>query len=174
MREMGYKFEIISPDIDEKAIRLSDPRELTVAIAKAKNAAVLGRINDPSIVVTSDQVVVCNGVIREKPIDASEARNFLESYSHHPAETCTAVVVTNTATGVSRVVVDIAKIYFRSIPDDVIDKLIDEGNIFRASGGFISEDPLIDPYVIKIEGTQDSIMGLPKELTKRLIEEVCG
>ncbi|MBI3633719.1 MAG: Maf family protein [Candidatus Vogelbacteria bacterium] len=174
MRDMGFEFECISPDIDEKSIRFTDPKELTMAIALAKSEAVLGRIDEPAIIITSDQVVVCNGEIREKPVDTKQARDFLKSYSDYPAETCTAVVVKNTKTGVLQNGIDIAKIFFKPIPEEVINKLIEEGNIFKAAGGFISEDPLLDPYVEKIEGTEDSIMGLPKDLTKRLIDGVCA
>ena len=172
LRGMGYDFEIISPDIDEKAIRHPDPRELTTAIATAKNEAVAKRVGEPAIIITSDQVVICNGEIREKPVDEAEARKFLNSYSTYPAETCTAVVVTNTETGKQERGIDIAKVYFKFIPEEVIDNLIKEGNVMYVGGGFMSEDPLLDPYVLRMEGTLDSVMGMPKELTKKLIDSV--
>ena len=36
-------------------------------IANAKADALLSKVTEPSILITSDQVIVCNGVIREKP-----------------------------------------------------------------------------------------------------------
>jgi len=54
---MGFVFEIVSPDIDEKAIRRDDPRELVEAIAQAKMDAVLQKIDGDAIVITSDQVL---------------------------------------------------------------------------------------------------------------------
>ena len=40
-----------------------------------------GKLPKDSIILTFDQVVVCDGELREKPIDESEARKFLKSYS---------------------------------------------------------------------------------------------
>ena len=40
-----------------------------------------GKLPKDSIILTFDQVVVCDGELREKPVDESEARKFLKSYS---------------------------------------------------------------------------------------------
>ena len=77
--------QFVSPDIDEKAIRDSDSEKLCQKIAVAKCEAILkeyeGKLPKDSIILTFDQVVVCDGELREKPVDESEARKFLESYS---------------------------------------------------------------------------------------------
>lgn len=36
LEELGYKFDTLSADIDEKAIRDSDPSELVLKIGRAK------------------------------------------------------------------------------------------------------------------------------------------
>ena len=98
LESMGYEFEVMSSDIDEKAIRFDDPSVLTLALANAKADALLARIHEPAILITADQVVAWNGTIREKAKDENEAREYLRSYAAHPAETVAAVVVVNTAT----------------------------------------------------------------------------
>ncbi len=170
--EMGYDFEVATADIDEKAIRLTDPRKLTLAIAEAKNVALRSRLSEPCILITADQVVVCNGQILEKPVDGDEARKFLHLYASYPAETYSAIVVTNTDNGKTTEDVDVAKIYFKPLPEEVIDQMIEVGDIMQASGAFFHDDPLLQPYIAKYKGTLDSIGGLPKDLTKKLIEEV--
>lgn len=72
---------------------------MTVMIARAKAAALLPRISSPSILICSDQVIRCNGEIREKPESVEQARQFLESYRTHPPECIDGVVVYNTLTG---------------------------------------------------------------------------
>jgi len=91
---MGYRFETMAADIDEKAIRHDDPRRLTLLLAHAKADALLPRIHT-GLLITSDQVVMCNGAMLEKPDNSEEARRYLEGYAQFPAETVTAVVVTN-------------------------------------------------------------------------------
>lgn len=174
LERMGYKFEIMSSDIDEKSIRHDNPKQLTISLANAKADALIPKITEPAILITFDQVVMWNDEIREKPEDEEEAREFLRGYSSHQAKTVTAVVVTNTATGERREGVDVAKIFFSGIPESIIDKLIDGGDIFSCAGGFSIENPILKNYIEKIEGSTDSVIGLPKELTERLIKEVRG
>ncbi len=172
LAEMGYEFETVSPDIDEKAIRRDDPKQLVLALAAAKSAAIRGRLKEPAILITCDQVVVCGGRILEKPRDEAEAREFIRLGGEHPAETMAAVMAVNTAKLKAAAGVDIAKVWFRPLPAEAVDAIIRKGEIFQCSGGLDVEDPLARPYLIKQEGTTDSILGLPKELTRHLIEEV--
>lgn len=72
---------------------------MTVMIARAKAAALLPRVTTPSILICSDQVIRCNGQVREKPESKEEAIQFLESYRTHPAECIDGLVVYNTLTG---------------------------------------------------------------------------
>jgi len=97
--ELGVTFEIMSPDIEEKIIRLENPNELVMAIANAKADALIPEIKEPAILICSDQVVLYKNKIREKPIDEKEAREFLQSYANVHPETIGAVVVVNTETG---------------------------------------------------------------------------
>ncbi|MCX6744329.1 MAG: Maf family protein [Candidatus Parcubacteria bacterium] len=172
MRELGWQFTVMTADIDEKQIRDDTPEKMVVAIAKAKAAAILPKISEPSILITADQVVRCNGEIREKPVDEDQAREFLESYKFYSAETISSIVVTNTQTGKQVSGIDLAKIYFKPLPKQVIDALIDKGDVFKSAGGFIHEDSLLSQYIDHLEGTSDSIDGLPLALLEKLITEV--
>ena len=166
---MGYGFAVMPAHIDERAIRSEDPGALTLALAHAKADALLPQIHAPALLITSDQVVVWQGTIREKPAHAEEARVFLRGYAEGPAETVTAVVVTNTATGVRRQGVDRATVWFRRIPEVVIAQVIAQGDIFAHAGGFSITDPLLKAYIERMDGTAESVIGLPTALTRRLI-----
>ncbi|XP_016686986.1 7-methyl-GTP pyrophosphatase isoform X2 [Gossypium hirsutum] len=152
LAEMGYEFSLMSADIDEKGIRKEKPEELVMALAEAK-------------------VVVYEGVVREKPANEKEAREFIKGYSGGHAATVGSVIVTNLKTGFRKGEWDRVKIYFHKIPDEIIEKLIEEGAVLHVAGGLIIEHPLIMPYVKEVVGTTDSVMGLPKALTEKLIKE---
>jgi septum formation protein len=169
---MGYAFAVMPAHIDERAIRSEDPGALTLALAHAKADALLPQIHEPALLITSDQVVVWQGTIREKPAHTDEARAFLRGYAEGPAETVTAVVVTNTATRVRRQGVDRATVWFRRIPEEVIEQVIAQGDIFAHAGGFSITDPLLEAYIEHVDGTADSVIGLPTALTRRLIHAV--
>jgi len=172
LTEMGIPFDVLTADIDEKAIRDPDPSALVLKLAQAKAQAILPKIGEPAILITADQVVVSNGAICEKPQDADEARKFFSQYPSHPPECINGLCVTNTATGKSVSASDCTRILFRPIPDDVVEAWINEGRIFKAAGGFYAEAPEFAPYVVSIDGPPDSCSGLPKELLRSLIEQV--
>ena len=172
LKEMGYEFEVMAADIDEKAIRHANPKELVLALANAKADALVPKITEPAILITADQVVAWNGQIREKPENEEEAREFLQTYYQAPAEAINGIAVTNTATGKRLVATDSTIIYFKAIPAETIDRFVKREDIYRRAGGFAIQDPEIEPYIEKIEGTVDSIIGLPKALVEKLIQEV--
>jgi len=172
LEDMGYAFEVMYARINEKAIRFEDPKELTLALARAKADAIHPRIKEPVLLITSDQVVVCDGVVREKPENEEQAREFLQSYGKHPAETVTAVLVMNTKTGERAEGVDIAKVWFRPIPKNIIEKAIVNEDIRNCAGGFSIIDPLLKKFIVRIEGERESIIGLPKKLTKELMHQI--
>lgn len=172
MEELGLSFAILAPDIDEKAIRRDTPEELVMAIAEAKAEALVSKVKESAIIITSDQVVLCQGEILEKPRSKDEAREFFGKYVKLPAETIGAVVVTNTTTGKRVKGIQKAKIYFKPLPKDVIERHIESGKALRGAGGFQIHDGELKNYIDRIEGTFDSATGLSKELVLSLIKEV--
>lgn len=109
-----WHYDVIVPDIDEKAIRNPDPHLLPVVIAKAKATAILSRIDDsrgPFVLLTADQIVLFGCEVREKPSNEVEATEFLSSYSEREVSTVSAVVATHYPSGTANVM--IFKINFR-------------------------------------------------------------
>nr|GLL18179.1 maf-like protein DDB_G0281937 [Ipomoea trifida] len=164
---MGYEFITMSADIDEKGIRREKPEDLVMALAEAKGDAIISKLqngepqeNDaiPTLLVSADTVVVYEGMVREKPSGKEEARQFMKDYSNGHAATVSSVIVSNLKTGV------------RKGEWDKVE--IEEGRVLYVAGGLIIEHPLVLPYVKQVVGTTDSVMGLPKALTERLIKEV--
>ncbi len=173
-QEFGFDFEVMSPDIDEKAIRSNSPSDLVMAIANAKADVLVSKIKEPAILICSDQVVLYEGKIREKPVDEKEARKFLESYTTVHPETLGAVVVVNTKIGKRASGLQKSKVYFKPLPKKIIDEHIKNGVSLKGAGGFSIHDPTLKDHVDHIEGGFDSATGLSKELVKRLIIEVGG
>jgi septum formation protein len=171
-QELGIDFKIMSPDIDEKAIRHNKPSDLVMAIANAKADALLSVIKEPAILICSDQVVLYKGQVREKPVNEKEAREFLLSYKDTGPETLGAVVVVNTETGKRASGLQTSKICFKPFPIDIINEHINSGMALRGAGGFSIQDPILRDYTDHIDGGFDSATGLSKELVKKLIKEV--
>ncbi|ONH96836.1 hypothetical protein PRUPE_7G155200 [Prunus persica] len=180
LAEMGYEFTILTADIDEKSIRMDKPEELVMVLAEAKADAIISRLQSTSqpdedahatLLITADTVVVYEGIIREKPSSKEEAWNFIKGYSGGQAAVIGSVFVTNLKTGKRKGGCCRAEVYFHVIPEEIIDSLIEEGITLDVAGGLMLEHPLISPFVEAVVGTTDTVMGLPKEFTEKLIHE---
>ncbi|KAB1220634.1 hypothetical protein CJ030_MR3G009416 [Morella rubra] len=153
--------------------------EQTILISADTAEAILQRLPigdyvkdaEPTLLLTCDQVVVYEGAVREKPSSKEEARQFLKDYSGGHAATVGSVLVTNLKTGFRKGEWDRVEIYFQEIPDEIIEKVVEEGIVLNVAGGLIIEHPLILPFVKQVVGTTDSVMGLPKALTEKLMRE---
>ena len=177
LRELDLTFTVAKPGIDEKAIRFEDPTELVLALGKAKAAALLEGERgaqyrqDGALIITADQVVVCEGQILEKPEDEAEARRFISRYGTSPPSTVGSCVVTDALSGSQWHTVDEAKVVFAPIPAATVDALVAEGDIFYCAGGLMVEHSLVQPHVQRMEGSMDSVMGLCKASVTRLLGE---
>jgi len=182
----GFAYEVRTADIDEKAIRHAAPEELVLALGGAKADAILAKLaaeappapggggGGDGYLLTCDQVVVHEGRILEKPEGEEEARRFITGYARAPAATVGSVVVTRLATGARRAALDLATIHMAPLPAADIDALIAEGEVLWCAGGLMVEHPLVAPRVTRIEGAQDSVMGLSAYLVVRLLLQAAG
>lgn len=169
----GYKFEIMAPHIDEKAIRHEDLYEIPLRLARAKAEALLPRIKEPVMLITADQVIVWNGELREKPRDFTEARRYLETFSgsEYPAECVNGIMVTNTETGRSKLEREISKVFFSKIPQETIEEFLNQGTMYKYAGGFTPQSPIIRPC-LRIDGTLDSVLGLPMAIVEKCMKKL--
>ena len=123
------------------------------------------------LLITCDQVVVHRGIIREKPTSASEAREFIRGYGLDPPSTVGSTMVTDLSSGKSASAVDVNTVVFDEIPDDVVNAIVDEGKCMFCAGGLMVEHPLLQPYLKRIEGSMDGVMGLDAQTVERLLNE---
>lgn len=182
LADMGYEFTVMSADIDERAIRREEPEQLVKALAEAKAEAIKQKLHGDSapvtdgdqhalLLITSDQVMVSKGVIRERPRSAEEAKEFIKGYSGDRAFAVNFVLVTDLSTGATRGGWDVPEIRFQHIPDEFIDQVVNQGDMTCVAGGLKLTHPSVQPFVKELVGTVDSVRGLPRELTEKLIRE---
>lgn len=121
------------PDLDEKQLgdRSGDPEQLVRLLAKAKADNLLEKQlpEGYSIVLTSDQVVTAHGQILEKPESEEEARRFIRSFGGSSCSTVGSIALTHIPTRKQVVGVSVATLYYDPIPEQVIDELIEQGDV---------------------------------------------
>ena len=180
-------YEVAVADIDEKAIgdRTDSPKDLVMAIAVAKADAIVRKmaaelgpdmdgqwpIAKDTMLVTCDQVVVHDGVVREKPESKDEAREFIRGYGVSAPSTVGAIVVTDLETGGRCVAFDRSTVTFAPVPEEIVEFLVNEGECMNCAGGLMVEHPKMAPLVTELDGAMDSIMGLGKRVVGGLLME---
>lgn len=183
LNNMKLTFDVVKPNIDERSIgdrsSADNARELVLLLGEAKADNIIGLLTPEQkasfdVVITADQVVTHKGEILEKPASPEMARSYIRSYGQAPCATVGSIVLTHIASGVRVQGTDTATIFLREIPDSVIDGLIEEGEVFYCAGGLMIEHASVQPYIERIEGSLDSIMGLSETLLKRLLDEMLG
>ena len=128
------------------------------------------------VILTADQVVTHGSRILEKPNSADEARMYVGGYADgEPVSTHGAVVLYHHPSGVRVSGIDTASVYFRSTIStcDLVDRLLhDDAPVLGCAGGLMIEHPYVREHVIRTVGTEDSIMGLSKDLVGRLLVDL--
>lgn len=171
LEEMGYEVDVMPSHIDENAIRHDDPSKLALMLAHAKADALIAKITPPAILVTAYLIVEINDQIREKPLDVDEARQFLRECSQAECICIAGVVVTDCASKKRFEGTDRASVWFDPLPEALIGELIASGDVYGWGGGFQAFDPRMKSYISRFVGEPETIMGLPKTLTARLLSD---
>jgi septum formation protein len=127
------------------------------------------------LILTGDQVVVAQNKILEKPESIDEARSFVQMYSQNPPSTVGACVITHIPSKVQVVGVERATIHFKPTiaSSNLVDRLLeDSAPILSCAGGLMIEHPFVKEHVDNIEGTEDAVMGLSKDLVMTLLHNI--
>mmetsp|Transcript_14331 Transcript_14331/g.26829 ORF Transcript_14331/g.26829 Transcript_14331/m.26829 type:complete len:95 (+) Transcript_14331:367-651(+) len=87
-------------------------------------------------------------------------------------QTVAAVVATHLPSGRQQSEVDICSVHWGGIPDEAHDTLLSKEEVYWSCGGFLIEDEDFVRHVEYIDGTLDSIRGLPVKATKKAVGAV--
>jgi septum formation protein len=201
LKEMGVDYSIVVRPIDERNCgdrEMDAPPELVQKVAQAKMDHLVAEIcagrcaedlpeqqkqqqqrRQDWVILTADQVVTCNGKILEKPNDIEQAKEFVKQYGVHPCSTVGCVVLTHVPSRVTVSGVHTATIHFNSdtLTADNAAKLVDDllqadAPVLQCAGGLMIEHPLTQQYIDRVDGTEDSVMGLCKETVLQLLQEL--
>jgi septum formation protein len=129
------------------------------------------------IVLTADQVVTNSNSILEKPDNIEQAKEFVSKYAASPPSTVGSVILTHFPSNISVSGVDISTIHFKpslgGAYGELIDRLLEDGApVLSCAGGLMVEHPFVVEFIDRIDGTQDGVMGLSKDLVLRLLKEL--
>ena len=159
-------FEVIPAEGEEKVNLSLFPEQMVCALAENKCDEVFGK-NPDATVIGCDTVVVFGSEILGKPKDREDAAATLKRLSGKTHYVITAVCVRNKY----KKLVDFERteVKFNNLSDDFIKIYVDGGSPLDKAGSYgIQDGGLVKEYF----GNYTNVVGLPVQLTKKLIEKV--
>ncbi len=169
LRKAGYCFEIVPSDVDESQYDgngiSSEEHTKILALAKANDVAV--RFPN-AVVVGSDTVVDLDGEIIGKPDDADHAEEITRKLFSKPHKVITGLALVCIEKNIEIVEADTTIVYPRQLTEVQIADHITNGQ-WQGKAGAYGIQETGDEFVDRIEGSFTNVMGLPMELTQRLL-----
>jgi septum formation protein len=166
LRDAGFEFEIIPAEIDEENYEHLSPLEMVKTLSRLK-AEKVAKFNPNAIIIGSDTTINLNGKVISKPNDLENAFRMLKSLSGSTHEVITAYTIIDTKHNKIETDSEIAKVFFRDLNDEEINKYINSINVLGFAGAYGIQDGA-DKFVKKIEGDFLNIVGLPTKAIEKL------
>jgi len=161
LRRMGFRFDILTGEVDEDDPDISDPGALTMALSRRKAESVLQHVK-AGIVIGADTVVYWDGEIMGKPADLAEASGMLKKLSGQTHHVYTGFTLIQSE-GMILSDVEETAVTFRNLDDWEIADYVQSGGPLDKAGAYGIQDRS-GLFVDRIEGCFYNVVGFP--LTK--------
>lgn len=165
---VGIPHEVVPADIDESVLAHESPASHAERLARSKAETVA--LREPAgVIIGSDTIVVLDGDILGKPVDAADAKGMLERLSGRTHTVLTAVAVAHRGRTVSGV--ESVEVTFRPLSAQQIEAYIATGEPMDKAGAYG-----IQGYgaviVERVHGDYFAVMGLALGRLVSLLDEV--
>lgn len=160
LAELGLPFEVrVNGEVDETYPSNLNPREIPEYLAKKKAESYIKSLASHEILLTSDTIVLCNGMVLGKPTDRQNAIDILQQLSG-----CKHSVITGVAlsyNNLQHTFSAITDVYFRKLAEDEIFYYVDTFKPFDKAGAYGIQEWIGYVGVERIDGSYYNVMGLP-------------
>lgn len=158
LARLGLPFETCPADVDETPLDAEAPLGLVERLSRAKAACIAARFPG-SLVIGSDQVAVCDGVMTGKPGTAERAEELLQRFSGRRLQFLTGVALSGPA--FDEYFVDLTEVRFRTLDADEIKRYVAFDSPLDCAGCFRLESagPMLFEGIRGDDPT--ALLGLP-------------
>lgn len=176
LEELGYAFEVQTADFEESTVSLAVPETgvQTLALGKAKAAALSVTVTEPTLFLGSDTVVALNDVVMGKPGSEEEAKEMLQNLSGktHTVYTGVALVEKSPEGTIlsEETFAEATKVRFFDLSDEEIAWYVSTGEPMDKAGAYGIQG-LGRVLVESIEGDYLTVVGLPAARVYRALKK---
>ena len=175
LENLGIKFDIKVSQVDESMSPELSAGENVEAVSMRKAAAVekeLGILpEDDTLIIASDTVVVCDGVILGKPRDKVHATEMMRMLSGRRHSVISGIALIYRGKQVSAH--EETEVEFRRLTDNDIEAYVSTDEPYDKAGGYGIQDKAAI-FVRGIHGDYLNVVGLPVYRLFRLLNKEFG
>jgi septum formation protein len=159
-------YKVVPADIDETL-----PENITINSAAeylaVQNSLAVAREYPSDTVIGCDTIVVCDEEILGKPFNEDDAKRMLIKLSGRSHEVLTGVCIAKEGRTYS--FTEATKVTFFEMSETAIIEYIKSGSPLDKAGAYGIQDDFIRAYTERIDGSFDSVMGLPTARLKKML-----
>lgn len=170
LRQMGLDFITLASTVIEDNTQNLPPDALAVLQAKAKALNVAGGIHTNDFVLGADTIVILNGQVYGKPLNAQHAENMLASLSGQVHEVITGIALVDCLKNTLWTDYALTKVKMSAYAAEEIKRYIATGEPFDKAGAYAiqGKGALL---VESIQGCYTNVVGLPIPLVYNLLKK---
>lgn len=170
LKRLIKSFRVVVSQVNEKNIPARSPKEFTLKAALAK-AKVIAEKFPKATVIGADTIVVLGKKILGKPKNKKAALTMLKKLSGRTHQVMTGLAAIGGLSGKTFTHCEITRVKMKKLADKEIKKYVATGSPLDKAGGYGIQE-IEDPFVEKIVGEYDNVVGLPLKALKRLLRRI--
>ena len=175
LENLGIKFDIKVSRVDESMSAELTPGENVETVSMRKAAAVAEELGlteaDDALVIASDTVVVCDGLILGKPRNKAHATEMMGMLSGRRHSVISGIAVIYRGKRVFSH--EVTEVEFRPLTDSEIEAYVSTDEPYDKAGGYGIQDKAAI-FVSGIHGDYLNVVGLPVFKLFRILENEFG
>jgi septum formation protein len=169
LREAGYAFEVMVPDVKEVHDETLSCEALTIENARRK-ALVVASLRPEALIIAADTLVYLDGIPIGKPRDMEDAARILERLGGRTHQVCTGVALAVRGGAEMHPFHVVSEVTFKPLTAAVIREYHSRIQPLDKAGAYAVQDESA-MIIQEVRGSWSNVKGLPME---RLCEELAA
>lgn len=171
LQQIGIKFRVLAPDVNEAALPREAPTDYVERIARIKAEVAWMRVVERRMkrypVLAADTAVILGRRILGKPQSDAEAASMLQALSGRTHQVITAVAMV--FEGKLKLTRSESAVTFRRLASDDILHYVASGEPHDKAGAYAIQG-FAAAFISRIDGSYSGVMGLPLFEASRLLK----
>ena len=165
LRKKGYKFRSVGADVSEKT-HFKQTAKIVKDLA-FKKAFVVSLKYPNHLIIGADTLVVCDGKVLGKPKDEKDALRILKFLNGKWQSVYTGIAIINKSNNKILLGYEMSKCRARKLSEEQLKRFASKH--LDKAGAYAVQDTK-DPFIEKIIGNKDNIVGMPMSLFNKMMK----